>query len=641
MKSNSCPTPKTDPDEREDSLDEVWSMRPVMEQLRQETALDRPFEPIAPKTGASAAQFALALQGPKRTSMAPSTNHAGGATIASLYLARIESDRARTALRVPHGDGWSTVTWGDLDERVRALSAALVGLGVAPGDVITQITSTRREWLEVALAAWCAGAAISTLFPTATPEETAHALALAETTVVVCEDLPQVLKVIVARDRLPKLKQIICIEQRGLETQEIISFDALLARGRYLDARYPNDHQARARRVRPDDLAALVFTSGTTGTPKGAELTHRAFGYVTNALAQIGALTERDTQLLWLPMAHSFGTLMAILPLRIGFETALDGRVDRLLHNLRTIRPTFTCAVPRIFEKAYAAIKEKANKGAKRRLLDWAISKTHRSGLADRLIFTKIRDTFGGRMRFFISGGAPLSPDIATFFEASGMPIHEGYGMTEGCAASFVNTPAARKTGSVGKPLPGTEVKIAENGEILIRSPGLMRGYRGLPELNAGMVTEDGWLKTGDAGELDEEGFLFLTDRLKDLIKTSTGRYIAPQRLEARLKGLCPFISQVIVHGDRRPFCSALITVDASRASAPSVQIEAEIKTAIDQLNRELASYARIRKFVVLATDLSVEAGEVTPSLKVRRRAVEERHRAILEELYDDELRSR
>jgi long-chain acyl-CoA synthetase len=354
-----------------------------------------------------------------------------------------------------------------------------------------------------------------------------------------------------------------------------------------------------------------------------------------------------------------------------GSVTAVDGRIPKLVDNLAVVRPTIMAAVPRIFEKVYNRIVEQANHGSpiKQKIFQWAVqtgkqmSKARQQGrdpgllleiqakVADRLVFEKIKNRFGGRVRYFISGSAPLSREIAEFFHACGILILEGYGLTETSAASFVNRPSKYAFGTVGLPMPGTEVKLApEDGEILIRSPGVMQGYHNLPDATAETLTTDGWLRTGDIGEVDPRGFLRITDRKKDLIKTSGGKYIAPQHIEGKLKATCPYISQVIVHGDKRNFVTALVTVDEESImkwarekgiskSYNQVVALPEVKALLapyfDEVNKSLAKYETVKQFAVLPKDLTVDEGELTPSLKVKRKVVEKKYAAMLDKMYE------
>jgi long-chain acyl-CoA synthetase len=399
------------------------------------------------------------------------------------------------------------------------------------------------------------------------------------------------------------------------------------------------------------------------------ELTHDNWAYEAEAIDALGLLRLDDVQYLWLPLSHSFGKVLEVAQLRIGFVTAVDGRVDRLVDNLAAVRPTFVAAVPRIFEKVHARVVAGAVEGGpiKEGIFRWAFaagaraSALRRSGrgvdpllaaqlaLAQRLVFHKLQDRFGGRLRFFVSGSAPLSPALAEFFHSAGVLILEGYGLTETSAASFVNVPARFRFGSVGPPLPGTEVKIAADGEVLIRGRGVMRGYHELPEETASTLDSGGWLHTGDIGVF-EEGFLRITDRKKDLIKTSGGKYVAPQAIEAKLKLECPLLSQVLVHGNSRNFCTALVALDpeaigkwAAENGLGSIsyagltrhpRVNEAVSHAVDRLNAQLASFETVKKFAILPEDLTIEGGDLTPSLKLKRKAVETKYAAILEGFY-------
>ncbi|WP_455432401.1 AMP-dependent synthetase/ligase [Thermocatellispora tengchongensis] len=428
----------------------------------------------------------------------------------------------------------------------------------------------------------------------------------------------------------------------------------------------PAAYDAMVDRIGPADLATLIYTSGTTGRPKGVELTHGNWLYAARAAREIALLAPDDLHFLWLPMSHSFGKLLEVVVIETGTPTAIDGRIDRIAANLAELRPTVMAAAPRIFEKIHNTVVATVRRegGLKPRIFRWArevgvrMSRARQAGvtpspwlraryaLADRLVFAKLRARFGGRIRYFISGSAPLSPEMAEFFDAAGMTILEGYGLTESSAGSFVNRPGQVRFGTVGPPMPGTLVRIADDGEILIGGPGVMRGYHGLPEETAAAL-HDGWLRTGDIGELDEAGRLRITDRKKELIKTSGGKYVAPQHIEGRIKAACPYLSHVVVHGDRRNFCTALVTLDpdvvlpwaraeglpAEPSDLPELarhpRLRQVVREAVDAVNATLASYETVKDFAILPADFSVETGELTASLKIRRKEVEARNREV------------
>lgn len=609
------------------------------------------------------------------------TPHADARSVAEMFLHRVAQTPEREAYRYPTTgadgtDTWKSLSWREVSDRVRAIASGLRALGLADEDRCAILCSTRIEWILVDLAILCAGGATTTIYPSSTAEESAFIVADSETRFVFAEDAAQLAKLASKRAELPNLKQVIVIDNKGFSDGDFaLSLDALMAKGREYDAAHPQAFEQVARAVRPEALATLIYTSGTTGQPKGVELTHDCWIYEGQAIAELGLLETDDLQYLWLPLSHVFGKVLESAQLHIGFATAVDGRIDKLVANLAVVRPTFVAAVPRIFEKVHNKVVGGAREGGavKRAIFKWAVGVGRQAsalrqqgeeprgwlgvqvGLADKLVFSKLRAIFGGRVRFFISGSAPLNRDLAEFFHAAGVLVCEGYGLTESSAASFVNRPHAFRFGTVGQALPGTEVRIAaEDGEILLRGRGIMRGYRGQPEATAAALDADGWLHTGDIGEVDADGFLRITDRKKDLIKTSGGKYVAPQALEGALKVACPYVSQVLVHGDKRNYVSALVTLDEEavrkwaageglgEASVAELsrneKLRALLQGYFDQLNATLPRYATIKKFAVLPADFTVEAGELTPSLKPKRKAIEAKYRAVLDAFYDDAL---
>ena len=395
---------------------------------------------------------------------------------------------------------------------------------------------------------------------------------------------------------------------------------------------------------------------------------HDSWTYLGVAIEAYDIIYPDDVQYLWLPLSHVFGKALITIQLRIGFATAVDGRIDKIVENLGQVHPTFMAGAPRIFEKVRARVMTQASHGLKAKIFDWAfgvgrqVSSLRLAGkepggplkiqhaLADRLVFSKIKDRMGGKIRFFVSGSAALNREVQEWFHAAGLLVLEGYGLTETSAATCVNNPRSTRFGTVGPPVPGSEVKIADDGEILIKGPGVMRGYHNQPEATA-EVMKDGWFATGDIGELDDHGYLRITDRKKDLIKTSGGKYVAPQKVEGVLKAACPYISQVVVHGEGRKYVTALITLDPeaidgwgsgqnlNAASAEELAASPEVRDLIqgyvDQANAKLERWETIKKFAILPAELSIDEGEVTPSQKIRRRAVEQKYADRLDSLYD------
>jgi long-chain acyl-CoA synthetase len=593
-------------------------------------------------------------------------------SLADLFLHRISTTPDLESFRFPAGSGWASLTWRAAGERVRAIACGLRALGLEDEQRCAILASTRIEWILVDLAILCAGGATTTIYPSNTPEECAFIAGDSGAVLVIAENAQQVEKLREKRSELGRVKRVVVIEGAG-DGDWVIGLDEVMALGKTRDAEDPARFEAIARAVSPDRLATLVYTSGTTGRPKGVELPHDCWLYEAEAIDALKLLRHDDVQYLWLPLSHVFGKVLEAAQLRIGFLTAVDGRVDKLVENLAVIRPTFVAAVPRIFEKVHNKVITGASEkgGLTLRIFRWAMSvgrlcsASERTGhrpslllrlqhhLADRLVFAKLRARFGGRLRFFVSGSAALSREIAEFFHAAGILLLEGYGLTETSAASFVNLPDRFKLGTVGPPLPGTEVRIAEDGEILIRSRGVMRGYRGLDDATREVLEppERGrWLHTGDIGEVDGEGFLRITDRKKDLIKTSGGKYVAPQMIETRLKAISPWVSQVLVHGNDRNFCSALVTLDEEAVKrwardhglgalgwpelAAHPDVKKLVQAGVDELNRSLASYETIKKFAVLPNDFTLESGELTPSLKVKRKVVEQKYKSVLDAFY-------
>ena len=580
-------------------------------------------------------------------------------SIPDLLRIRAQQTPAATAFRYPKGDSWATISWQEVYDKVVHLAAGLRTLGVGSESRVALLCSTRLEWVIADLAILSAGGATTTVYPSSLPDECAFIISDAEATVVIVEDEDQLAKIIDVRDRLPAVTDLVLIDG---EAEGAVTFDQLGAMGD------PGEIESVIDGIERNHLATLIYTSGTTGRPKGVELTHDNWLFTSESTSKVEILVPEDIQFLWLPLSHSFGKVIEILIIDVGVETAIDGRVDKIVENLAEIRPTLMAAAPRIFEKVYnvAVSSIQAEGGAKLAIFRWAIgvgtkvSRLRQRGrqpgtmlkiqhaVADRLVFSKLRSRFGGRLRYFVSGSAPLSVELAEFFDAAGLPILEGYGLTESSASTFVNPPGKARFGTVGPPIPETEVRIADDGEVLIRSRAIMRGYHGLPEDTA-QTLDDGWLHTGDIGELDEVGYLRITDRKKELIKTSGGKYVAPTKLEGLISAASPYTSSVFVHGDRRNFCVALVTLDPDAigkwaeekgipndpaAIAEHPEMIASIESAVSSVNRDLASFETIKKVRILPAEFSIETGELTPSMKLKRKVVEERNAALLDEMY-------
>ena len=516
-----------------------------------------------------------------------------------------------------------------------------------------------------------AGGATTTIYPTTMADDVAFILADSGTKVIFAENADQLDKLRGIRASTPAVTRVIVFDAEVDDNDPwTLNLDQVRQLGREYLAGDPGAIDARIDGIQHDQLATIIYTSGTTGRPKGVRLRHSAWTYEGAGVASTHILSEDDLQYLWLPLAHVFGKVLLTLPLQIGFPTAIDGRIDKIVDNLAVVKPTFMGAAPRIFEKAYGRISMmmEAEGGVKAKLFHLAsdvgreVSELREQGknpsgmlalkhsFTDKVIGTKIRDRFGGRVRFFISGSAALNNDVARWFDAMGMQILEGYGMTETSAASFVARPRGYRYGTVGWPLPKTEVQIAADGEVLLRGPGNMEGYHNNPDATAETIDSEGWLHTGDIGEIDERGFLRITDRKKDLFKTSNGKYVAPSIIESTFKGLCPYASQLVVHGADRNFVSALVTLDpdamAGWAAANGMEGKSytEIVSSgacremvqgyIDQLNAGLNRWETIKKFTILENDLTIEAGELTPSMKLKRKVVADKYKDRLDAHY-------
>lgn len=601
-------------------------------------------------------------------------------SVPRLFADRVAASGDAEAFRYRRGPGWTSVSWREADRRVRRVAAGLVELGVRTGDRVALSCSTRYEWIVADLAIMTAGGACTTVFPTTSVHDTAFILADSGSTVAIVEDLAQLEKLLASRDRLPDLRRVVVIDaptgaadladlRDGGAPGWVSTLDELEDLGAARLARDPAVLDDVVAALGPDDLAMLIYTSGTTGRPKGVRLVHDCWTYQAAAIVERHLLGPDDVQLLWLPLAHAFGGVMLAAQLAVGFVTAVDGQVDRLVENMGVQKPTIVAAAPRIFEKAHARIVEAATgSGVRRKLFESAFDvggrvwRLERDGekvpaalrtrhrVLDRLVFAKIRARFGGRLRFFISGAAPLNPELGEWFAIAGITILEGYGLTETSGAIFVNMPWRFEMGRVGSPFPGCEVRIADDGEIMLRGPSVMRGYHGdTTGSGADGVDPDGWLATGDIGEL-HDGYLSLTDRKKDMIKTANGKYVAPQKVENLLTSESPYLAAAMVVGDGRPYCAALLAVDAEAIAGwadrnglgelpyPELmgtdEVQKLLGESIDAVNARLNRWETVKRFAVLTEAPTQENGLLTATLKVRRRRVGERHADVIRSLY-------
>jgi long-chain acyl-CoA synthetase len=533
---------------------------------------------------------------------------------------------------------WREVSWTEAARAVDELANGLLARGIRKGDAFGILGRTRLEWTLFDMALALVGGVTAPVYPNSSPRETDYVLRHSEALGVLVEDDAQLAKV----------------EPLGL--RHVLTFadlDTLRAEGVAYASEHPRALDEAASRIGEDDLYTYIYTSGTTGPPKGCMIRHRNYYAMTACIEDIeGLALDRDVMLLYLPLAHNFGRLMALWGAYSGFTIAFCPDPYAVADVLPQVRPTLLPSVPRVFEKAHTAVTAKLDEasGPRRRLADWAlgvgrrVSELRQRGervprwlalrhrLADRLVYSKVKERFGGRLRYGISGGAPLAKEIAEFFHALDILILEGWGLTECTTAACVNRPQRFRFGTVGPPMPGVEVQTDDDGELLIRSETIFAGYYKDEEATRAVLAEDGWLRSGDVGAIDADGFVAVTDRKKDIIVTAGGKNLAPQNLENALKS-SRCISQALVIGDRRPYVTALIAVDETAVDSAG-DVPALVQTAVDAANRDLARFEQIKRFAIVEREFSIEEGEVTPTMKLKRRVIEQRYADTIEQLY-------
>jgi long-chain acyl-CoA synthetase len=590
-------------------------------------------------------------------------------SLAALFLQRVEKSPDKEAFRYLDGGNWVSVSWREAAERVQSLAAGLLALGVEPEQRVGIASSTRYEWILADLAVMCAGAATTTVYANTNAADTAYILSDSESRLVFAENADQLAKLTERRAELPGVDKVVVFEGTG-DGDWVMTLDDLADLGVKYLSEQPQSVSDAVDGISSDRLATLIYTSGTTGRPKGVRLRHEAWVYAGVAVSELRILSDDDLQLLWLPLAHAFGKVLISAQIACGFASAVDGRVDKIVENTAVIKPTFMAAAPRIFEKAHSRVvmDQQERGGWKEKLFQRAFAvgkevgrrrRDHKSvplpmtlqhKLFDRIVFSKVRQVFGGRIRFFVSGSAPLNREIAEWFHAAGLLILEGYGLTETAGAGFINRLENYKLGTVGLPFEGTDVRISDEGEVQTSSALVMAGYHNLPDATKAAFTDDGWLRSGDKGEVDADGFLRITGRIKEMFKTSGGKYIVPPAIEAKFIALCPFASQFLVFGEARNFCVALIALDPDAVSGWAAErglsgksyaelvklpeVQALVDEYVKKLNSELNRWETIKKWALLDHELSVERGELTPSLKVKRSVVEERNKEVLDSFY-------
>jgi long-chain acyl-CoA synthetase len=564
------------------------------------------------------------------------TTATGTRTIARLWQDAVIRDPAATAYLVEEAGVWRAVSWADAARAVDELAHGLLAFGVRKGDAFAILASTRLEWVLFDFALALVGGVTAPIYANSSGRDAAYVVEHSEAIGILCEDDEQRAKV------------------DGLTLDHVLTFgelDELRARGREHASEEPDAVARAAAEISDQDLFTYIYTSGTTGPPKACMIRHRNYFAMVDEVKQVDDFTvEDDTMLLYLPLAHNFGRCMTLLGAHIGYTIAFCPDPYAVAEALPAVRPTVFPSVPRVFEKVHTGVTSKFAEasGVKRRLIDWALrvgkevselrqadrpvpallAVRHR--LANRLVYSKIKDRLGGRLRIGVSGGAPLAKEIIEFFHTLDILILEGYGLTECTTAATVNRPSLFRFGTVGPALPGTEVRIADDGEVLIRSETNFAGYFKDEDATQEVLPGDGWLRSGDLGRLDEDGFLTITDRKKDILVTAGGKNVAPQNLENALK-MHPLVSQALVVGDRRPYVAALITL---AEGVPHDQAEAEMQQVVDDVNRDLSRFEQIKRYAILPRDFSAEEDEVTPTLKLKRRVCQEHFAGEIEALY-------
>jgi len=582
----------------------------------------------------------------------------GSSTIADLIALAAARHAERPAIRHKRDGEWRDITYAELGETVSELGRGLIDLGIQPGDRVAIQCTTRPEWTFADFAITTAGAVAVPIYPTNSPEECRWVAGNSGSRAIVCEDAAQVAKIRAVRDDLPALETIIVIDPSG-DDGDLITLDALRERGRGLD---PAELTARSQAVTREQPYTIIYTSGTTGPPKGCVLSHGNYRDVISMCEQDAVVQAGDVAYLFLPLAHSFALLIQLGILDLGATLVyFGGDPKQIIVEVSEIKPTYLPSVPRIFEKLYTLvtahgdaeqIKAATQVGLKVRALQAAGREVPAElqahfDAAEESLFSNVRAAFGGNLRQATSGAAPIATEILEFFFACGVPVLEGFGMTETATAATVSTVESYRFGSVGRALPGLEMKIADDGEVLLKGPNIFQGYYNNDDASFGAIV-DGWLHTGDLGSVDADGFLFITGRKKDIIITAGGKNLTPANLENDLRQ-SRWISQVVMHGDRRPYPVALITLDpeeivhfarehelsedlAALSTEPKV-IEL-IQGELDRVNSRYAQVEKIKKFRILDHDLSQETGELTPTLKVKRNVVNEKYADLFDELY-------
>ncbi len=590
-------------------------------------------------------------------------------TLVEIFWDRVARYGDRVAQKVKRHGQWVEISWRQYEEIVRETALGLLALGLQQGEAVALFSQSRGEWVHCDFGILSAGCVTVPIYPTYPADHVVYIVNDSEAKILIVEDQVQLDKARQVLGKMDRLERMVLIDGDPGGDPFVMSLERLRALGREKASELGAHLEARKRAIRPEDLATIVYTSGTTGPPKGVMQTHGNHAAMLRSVSQRTAVSEGDTDLLFLPLAHTYARLESYVGVYFGLTTAFAENIDKVPENLREVSPTFIYSVPRVFERVYARIQAQiaAAPPLRQKIFRWALGVGRRVSqrqqakrpvplglqlkrrVAEALVFHKIHQALGGRLRFCVSGGAPLSREIAAFFHAVGILILEGYGLTECCPVLTANDPEHFKFGTVGRAVPGVELRIARDGEILARGPNIAKGYLKKPEATAEAFDADGWFHTGDIGMIDQDGFLTITDRKKDLIVTAGGINVAPQLVENLLK-THPLISQAMVYGDRRPYPVALIALNPEElarwakghgldatdlaAAARDEEVRRVVARIVEEKNATLASYAQVKKFAIVPADFTQDSGELTPTLKVKRKVVAEKYRDLIESLY-------
>lgn len=593
-----------------------------------------------------------------------------GSTINQRFASRIAQTPDLPAFYTKRNGVWNSTTWREFGRLSHAFAAGLLEDGHRAGDPIAILGDTREEWNVCDMGGMAIGANSTGVYPSLTTEQAAYVVEHCDATTLVVQDQAQLDKMLAAKSGLPKVKRIVCWEPVNSSDPRVTAYADIIAKGSEIIAANPNRIAEMANQVKPEDPALTIYTSGTTGPPKGAVLSHANVVFKMGVMSQLLPASEKDVSFAFLPLAHVAERVVgAMTRIEIGYPAYFAQSIATVIEDVQQAKPTIFGSVPRIFEKAYAKIQHGALEeahGAKKAIASWAFgmarkrSRTRQAGkgwtpldaiayaIADKLVLSKIRAVFGGRVKFFISGAAPIAFEILEFFDGCGLTTYEVYGMTESSALITANRPGAIKLGTVGKPIPGTECKLGPDGEILTKGPHVFLGYHKNPEATAETII-DGWLHTGDLGAFDADGFMSITGRKKEIAITAGGKNISPANIENLLKQH-PIVSQALVHADRRAYPSALLTLDHETVPAwaeaqglpkdvAALAVHPKVKETLDahvaEVNKQLAPVEQVKKYKVLAEDFTVDNTMLTPTMKIKRKVIEERYAKDLDAFYD------